>query len=415
MQGHVHELFIEFDTPEWDFIKSQIQDEENLKISTISKLQQKLWGRRNNSILFLPDINTEEFIDYFKWAAPHILSLPTNFPEGISKYYKEQTIRLNKRVCLNLLLALFFCCSQRLHTFFDEREKAKYTCLMTYFKLMRSKSDEELSLEELTIERKILDPYLPIEHWSNSQVPLRKLIKEREKKIEDFDDHYLKVDFANQYIGGGVLTFGCVQEEILFVIYPELLISMIFCEVMKDNEAIVINGARRVAEYSGYAWSFKFESEYTKPQDPSLNTFVAIDALMFPSKNHQFSAEGVLREINKAYIGFQRNLADKDEQLPPVVTGKWGCGEFGGFAPLKTLLMWIAASAAGRDMYMTTFRDYSLDILDQVAELYEGTTIGEFLNHIIGQENIDLLERLIEIKKNPHSEKNEEINEEKIV
>ena len=47
-------------------------------------------------------------------------------------------------------------------------------------------------------------------------------------------------DFANKYIGGGALHGGCVQEEILFLIFPELYVSMLFCEVMSPIEAIVI-------------------------------------------------------------------------------------------------------------------------------------------------------------------------------
>lgn len=51
-------------------------------------------------------------------------------------------------------------------------------------------------------------------------------------------------DFANEYIGGGALNWGCVQEEILFLIYPELMVSCLFCEKMTPSEAIIIKGAK---------------------------------------------------------------------------------------------------------------------------------------------------------------------------
>ena len=38
------------------------------------------------------------------------------------------------------------------------------------------------------------------------------------------------IDFANENIGGGVLGNGAVQEEILFVCYPELISTMCICE-----------------------------------------------------------------------------------------------------------------------------------------------------------------------------------------
>lgn len=45
-----------------------------------------------------------------------------------------------------------------------------------------------------------------------------------------------------RFIGGGVLNTGCVQEEIRFVICPELLVTCLFSEVMEGNEALVITG-----------------------------------------------------------------------------------------------------------------------------------------------------------------------------
>ena len=43
--------------------------------------------------------------------------------------------------------------------------------------------------------------------------------------IEDDAAAHLKADFANCWLGGGVLGSGCVQEEIMFVLYPELLVG----------------------------------------------------------------------------------------------------------------------------------------------------------------------------------------------
>jgi poly(ADP-ribose) glycohydrolase len=43
------------------------------------------------------------------------------------------------------------------------------------------------------------------------------------------------VDFANKRLGGGVLKNGCVQEEILFAIFPELVASKLLCEDLEEN------------------------------------------------------------------------------------------------------------------------------------------------------------------------------------
>ncbi len=37
-----------------------------------------------------------------------------------------------------------------------------------------------------------------------------------------------------------MLSGGCVQEEIKFCLFPELLVSLLIMDHMKDNEAIII-------------------------------------------------------------------------------------------------------------------------------------------------------------------------------
>lgn len=39
-----------------------------------------------------------------------------------------------------------------------------------------------------------------------------------------------------------MLSNGCVQEEIRFVICPELILSRLFTEVLDDTEALVVTG-----------------------------------------------------------------------------------------------------------------------------------------------------------------------------
>lgn len=48
--------------------------------------------------------------------------------------------------------------------------------------------------------------------------------------------------FVFRYVGGGVLGSGCVQEEIRFIICPELIVSRLFVEQLGDNEALLCIG-----------------------------------------------------------------------------------------------------------------------------------------------------------------------------
>ena len=81
---------------------------------------------------------------------------------------------------------------------------------------------------------------------------------------------YDQVDFANSYIGGGVLNAGRVQEEIKFCMCPELIVSMLFTERMGGNEAIIISGFEQFSDYSGYASKLKFEGEFIDPCKASI-------------------------------------------------------------------------------------------------------------------------------------------------
>ena len=52
----------------------------------------------------------------------------------------------------------------------------------------------------------------------------------------------MQVDFANKYLGGGVLGHGCVQEEIRFVICPEMIVTRLFTEALDEMESLVMTG-----------------------------------------------------------------------------------------------------------------------------------------------------------------------------
>lgn len=51
-----------------------------------------------------------------------------------------------------------------------------------------------------------------------------------------------QVDFANKFVGGGVTSSGLVQEEIRFLINPELIVSRLFTEVLDENDCLIVTG-----------------------------------------------------------------------------------------------------------------------------------------------------------------------------
>ncbi|KAL6740258.1 hypothetical protein Aduo_013629 [Ancylostoma duodenale] len=204
-----------------------------------------------------------------------------------------------------------------------------------------------------------------IPDWEQDKTRLPLVAATSEGAIEDADG-CLQVDFADPYIGGLVLTIGAVQEEIRFLICPEMVVSSLLCERMGPLEAIHIIGAQRYSSYSGYGRTLKwlpFEGYGSEPRDEFRRVIcnvVAMDATRFKPRGTpaQYTRASIDRELNKAYAAF---VAGKRE-LRPIATGNWGCGIFGGDKELKGLIQIIAAAKAGRPMIYYTFGDKKLEI-----------------------------------------------------
>ncbi|XP_062286812.1 poly(ADP-ribose) glycohydrolase isoform X2 [Scomber scombrus] len=201
-------------------------------------------------------------------------------------------------------------------------------------------------------------------NWESSQTQLTRLHITCEGTIEDDGYGMLQVDFANRFVGGGVTGHGLVQEEIRFLINPELIVSRLFTEALEYNECLIITGTEQYSKYSGYAESYKWKDNYNDetPRDDwqrRCTEIVAIDALKYRHFLEQFLPEKMSRELNKAYCGFSRNNANS-KHLSAVATGNWGCGAFGGDTRLKALIQLMAAAEAGRDVAYFTFGDAQL-------------------------------------------------------
>ncbi|NWS31897.1 PARG glycohydrolase, partial [Polioptila caerulea] len=207
------------------------------------------------------------------------------------------------------------------------------------------------------------------------------------------------VDFANRFVGGGVTGAGLVQEEIRFLINPELIVARLITEVLDHNECLIITGTEQYSEYTGYAETYRWarSHEDKTPRDEWQRRYteiVAIDAFHFRRFLDQFGPEKIRRELNKAsclsnpcvtlvcmqaYCGFSRaNIPP--QHLSAIATGNWGCGAFGGDSRLKALIQILAAAEAGRDIVYFTFGDVELmrDIYSMHTFLCEkGQTIGD--------------------------------------
>jgi hypothetical protein len=200
-------------------------------------------------------------------------------------------------------------------------------------------------------------------------------------------------DFANMFIGGGVLSGGCVQEEIRFAICPELCVSMLVCPCMQPEEAIQIIGGEQFSDYSGYAFGLQYNGDHTdkadRAPDGSVRVAVlAMDAIDFRGLDSslavQASPEFLLRDLNKSLAAFTPVDDESLAHYPMIATGNWGCGAFQGCAQLKALVQWASASQCGRKLrYFPFDEDFGTELFDFTESANSsGVTVGALLRSL---------------------------------
>ncbi|XP_053166848.1 poly(ADP-ribose) glycohydrolase isoform X2 [Hemicordylus capensis] len=257
------------------------------------------------------------------------------------------------------------------------RKPEKLKTLFCYFRRVTEKKPTGL----VTFTRQCLQEF---PDWERTQKKLSRLHVTYEGTIESNGHGMLQVDFANRFVGGGVTGAGLVQEEIRFLINPELIVSRLITEALDHNECLIITGTEQYSEYTGYAETYRWarSHEDDTPRDEwqrRCTEIVAIDAFHFRRFLDQFAPEKIRRELNKAYCGFSRPGVPP-HHLSAVATGNWGCGAFGGDSRLKALIQILAAAEAGRDVVYFTFGDAELmrDIYNMHTFLIErGQTVGD--------------------------------------
>ncbi|EPS57489.1 hypothetical protein M569_17327, partial [Genlisea aurea] len=324
-------------------------------------------------------MNRNDAVRWFKDVVPKLADLLLRLPELLEIHYrgvddsKTETglrllesqhaglVLLSKELIAALLVCSLFCLYpdtnrgfkllqpinfdnlfRYLYESLHSNQEHKIKCIVHYFDRICS----DIPTGNVSYERKVLllskNNQSEPDFWSNSTLPLSRFEVVSSGFIEDQCAEALEVDFANKYIGGGALSRGCLQEEIRFMINPELIVSMLFLPAMGDNETIEIIGSERYSSHAGYASSFRFSGDFTGRSRKTR--IVAMDALCFPGAK-QYKVEYLLRECNKALCGFSTTTASPSIG---VATGNWGCGAFGGDPQLKAMIQWMAASESSR-------------------------------------------------------------------
>ncbi|XP_022098068.1 poly(ADP-ribose) glycohydrolase-like isoform X2 [Acanthaster planci] len=358
------------------------------------------WNFAGLHHFFTEEVDRREARHFFDQLLPKMVELALMLPKlctqaiPLLKRQESHTITLTQLQIASLLANAFFCTYPRRNA---QQKKSEYSrfpdinfnrlfegsakksstnmrkaekmrCIINYFRRVALKAPTGT----VSFTRRAVTA---MPEWEKSTNTLTKFHGNVYGTIEDQGEGMLQLDFANMYIGGGVLGHGLVQEEIRFMICPELIVSRLFTEVLEGNECLFVKGAERFSDYTGYASTFRWNGDYqdTIPRDAwgrKETEILAIDALVFRCFEDQFKPQLLRRELNKAFCGFYGD-GTLAANLPAVATGNWGCGAFGGDARLKGLLQMMVAAECHRDMAYFTFGDQRL--------CYELHKMNEFL------------------------------------
>jgi len=207
-------------------------------------------------------------------------------------------------------------------------------------------------------------------------------------------------DFANMFIGGGVLSGGCVQEEIRFSICPELCLTMLVCPCMMEDEALQVLGGEQFSKYAGYAFNLQYGGDHRDPAPRAedgtvLVSILAMDALDLRCQDDSLQAQllprHMLRDLNKSLAAFTPVDAKSLERFKTVATGNWGCGAFGGCPELKALLQWASSSQCDRQLrYFPFEQSFGPELQALVAQATaKGATVGALLSAIWALRKVD--------------------------
>jgi len=438
-------------TLEW-IRSNNLDDSENLQFSA------------HKMVKFFTSHNYEEI---FPKLAQLVLESPKLFnpnPITILKQGSRDSVILSEKQCACLLAHMFFCLTIRqnnvklskLTNFFplltcnplqakklfssknqkkeetknDEnkkrltsQKKEKLKGLFIYFKTFFDTNQENERC--ITFTRLGPSEESPLPDWTNVSDSLTDF-SIRSGKIEEVSDA-VEVSFSDEELGATDLLIGATQQPIKFFMHPELILGVLFCEIIKDDEALLIKGVKQFSVFTGYSSTFMMEKEdpnetlsseekeillldpidfikiseeekdvWKKEEkinnalnDFNLNSFEENKLTAMKKEDqkrkvqqylYQYQKDKVLRELNKYYVGFSA-----DDIKEKISSGSGGCGIYGGNPQLKFLMQWIAASVTKKELAYNVREtlDVYFGLIEEIKNKFSGMNANELFKQVL--------------------------------
>jgi len=190
-------------------------------------------------------------------------------------------------------------------------------------------------------------------------------------------DEFNHVDFANKNIGGGFLTYGMAQEEVLMCERPDFgfFVAMMYSakspvQIMSD-EALIVEGADTCAGIDFYGRvpdSWHTQCCFFNEPKRNETAFIAIDCIR--PNFQRYKKEHLIWCIRKAYCGFQ-GVPNSE-----ITTGQWGCGAFFNNKNVMFCVQVLAAWLAHKKLFYHASPHHVKEALEMVTTW--GTAKTEF-------------------------------------
>lgn len=151
--------------------------------------------------------------------------------------------------------------------------------------------------------------WLTIDDWRECIVPLSAIEIKHDMKIESASDDITQIIFSSSRLGGNVLeeqsNVTPTREATQFTMCPELLVMLLNCEALEDNEAFAVENCYQVTRIFAQKDKTLFECLET----PRLLSFGCMDAEDYAHMTlDQFEEDNFLRELNKCLLTFHPNM-----------------------------------------------------------------------------------------------------------
>ncbi|XP_043222131.1 uncharacterized protein LOC122381707 [Amphibalanus amphitrite] len=196
-------------------------------------------------------------------------------------------------------------------------QRVKFEAILLYFEALSEAEPTGL----VTYTRKVMSgrEFASLADWLGCSKPLCPVVVRDTGRIEDAEPGLSQVCFLSPQPGGDTLRDGRSQESLSHASHPELLASAIFQERLEDNESLAVSGCVRSCQMAVNSSGAPHLTRLTaSARSASANGQICcVDAESYTTlPAAQYDEDAILRELNKAYLGFQQPKVTK--RLSPI-------------------------------------------------------------------------------------------------